>query len=337
MIQKAIAALVAGEDLTGSLAREVAREILDGQASPCQIAAFITALRIRKERVEHIVAFAEALREKAGRVRAPEGVVLDTCGTGGDGRATFNVSTAAAIIAAGAGACVAKHGNRAVSSACGSADVLAQLGVRIDADRSVMERCLGEIGLCFLFAPACHGAMKHAGAARKEVGIRSIFNMVGPLVNPAGATHQMIGVYAPELTETYAEVLRRLGSERVLAVHGSDGMDEITITGPTQVTELRDGKIETRTIQPSDFGVQTATPETIMAHSAEEAAQRMREVLSGQKGPCLDVALMNAGAALYVAGLADTMQDGFALAAETVASGKAAAKLQALVTFTNAA
>ena len=336
MIQNAIAILVGGEELTGAQAREVAQEILDGQATPCQIASFITALRIRKERVEHIVAFAEALREKAGRMRVPEGVILDTCGTGGDARGTFNVSTAAAVIAAAAGVRVAKHGNRAVSSACGSADVLAQLGVKIDADRAVTERCLSEIGLCFLFAPACHGAMKHAAAARREVGIRSIFNMVGPLVNPAGASHQLLGVYAPELTQTYAEVLRRLGSERALLVHGADGMDEITITGPTQVTELRDGEIKTRTVEPSDFGLKLAALGEIVAGSVEEATQRMREVLSGRKGPCLDVALMNAGAALYVAGRASSLPDGYALAAETVAGGKAAEKLQALVDLTNA-
>jgi anthranilate phosphoribosyltransferase len=335
MIQDAIAILVADEELTGEQAREVACEILEGEATPSQIAAFITALRIRGEGVEHIRAFAETLREKANRIDPPEGVVLDTCGTGGDAIGTFNFSTAAAIIAAGAGVTVAKHGNRAVSSACGSADVLTELGVKVDAPLEVVRRCLHEIGICFLFAPMCHAAMKHAVVPRREIGIRSIFNMVGPLSNPAGATHQLLGVYAPELTETFAKVLRELGSERALIVHGSDGVDEVTTTSVTQVTELRDGDVDTWTIEPHDFGLSPVNVEDLVVGSVEEAADQMRKVLSGVKGPCADMALVNAGAALYVAGLAGSIPEGYGLAHETVASGRALEKLEALIDLSN--
>lgn len=335
MIQDAIALLVADEEMTVETVREVAGEILSGQATSCQIAAFITALRIRGERAEHILAFAEALRARADHIRPPEGVVLDTCGTGGDAVGTFNFSTAAAIIAAGAGVCVAKHGNRAVSSTCGSADVLAQLGVNVNAPLPVVERCLREIGLCFLFAPAWHSAMRHAAAARREVGIRSIFNMIGPLSNPAGATHQLVGVYAPELTRTFAEVLRSLGSQRALVVHGSDGIDEVTITSPTQVTELRDGEIDTFTISPSDFGIAPASIEDLVVDSAKTAEEEMRKVLDGVPGPRLDMSLVNAGAALFVAGRAASIEDGYAMAREVVAEGKAREKLAALIDMSN--
>ncbi len=335
MIQDAIALLVGDEELPGDKTREVAAEILNGEATPCQVAAFITAMRIRGEEVDHILAFAETLREKADRIEPPEGIVLDTCGTGGDAMGTFNVSTTAAIIAAGAGVTVAKHGNRAVSSSCGSADVLAQLGVNINAPLDTVERCLHEIGLCFLFAPACHSAMKHAAEARRDVGIRSIFNMVGPLSNPAGATHQLIGVYAPELTETFAHVLKKLGSERALIVHGSDGVDEVTTTTVTQVTELRDGKIETWMLDHNDFGLDAVNLVDLLADGVEDAADQMRRILEGEKGPRSEMALVNAAAALYVAGRASSIPDAYGLAVETVAEGKAMEKLQALVDMTN--
>ncbi|NQU41913.1 anthranilate phosphoribosyltransferase [bacterium] len=335
MIQDAIAILVAGEDLTAQNARDVADEILNGDATACQIAAFITALRIRKESVEHIVAFASALRERAGRIKSPPGVILDTCGTGGDAYGTFNISTAAAIIAAAAGVQVAKHGNRAISSTCGSADVLAELGVNLDAPLEVVERCLSQVGLCFLFAPACHSAMRFAAVPRREVGIRSIFNMVGPLVNPANATHQLMGVYSAELTETFAEVLRQLGSERALVVHGGDGIDEVTLTSATQITELRDGKIETWTVTPGDLGLHAIDLNDILVGSVKEAAEKMREVLSGRKGPCAEMALVNAGAALYTAGTVASLRDGYLVAVETVASNRAMEKLEALVACSN--
>lgn len=337
MIKEAIALLVGNEDLPGDKAREVANEILEGEATPSQIAAFITALRIRKEKVEHIVAFAQALRQRASRITPPEGIVLDTCGTGGDAYGTFNVSTAAAIIASAAGVRVAKHGNRAVTSTCGSADVLSALGVNLDAPLEVAEKCLEEIGLCFLFAPACHSAMRHAVTPRREVGIRSIFNMVGPLVNPAGATHQLMGVYAPELTETFAEVFRELGTERALVVHGSDGIDEVTLTSVTQVTELVDGEIETWTVAPSEFGLKPIDLEDILVDSTEAAAQAMRDVLSGKEGPCADMALVNAGAALFVAGKAVGLVEGYHLAKECVAGGQAIEQLKKLAQATSAA
>ncbi|MFP4579908.1 MAG: anthranilate phosphoribosyltransferase, partial [Candidatus Sumerlaeia bacterium] len=334
MIQDAIDILVSNEDFETEQAAEVAREILNGEATPAQIAAFITALRIRGEKVEHIVAFARVLREKALRIQPPEGIVLDTCGTGGDSQGTFNVSTAAAIIAAAADVTVAKHGNRAVTSSCGSADVLKALGVDISCPPEIMEKALKEIGLCFLFAPSFHGAMKHAAVPRKEVGIRSIFNMVGPLVNPAGANRQIIGVYSAHLTETFAEVLRELGTERALVVHGSDGLDEITLSAVTQVTELRDGDIDTWTLDASDFGLDPIELQDILVESVEEAAETMRSVLKGEPGPCTATAYANAGAAIYLAGKANSIDDGYTIAQKATEAGKAEAKLQALIDMT---
>jgi anthranilate phosphoribosyltransferase len=336
MIKDAIAILVDDEELTGEQVREVAFEILGGEASSSQIAAFITALRIRGESVEHLAAFASAMREKAQHITPPAGIVLDTCGTGGDAMGTFNVSTTAALIASAGGVNVAKHGNRAVSSKCGSADVLAELGVKIDASLDVMQRCLHEIGFCFLFAPTYHTAMKHAVEPRREVGIRSIFNMIGPLSNPAGATHQLVGVYKPELTETFAEVLHKLGVVRALVVHGGDGLDELTITSATQVSELRDGRIHTWTVAPGDFDIEPAELGDLIVESVSDAAELMRNILNGETGPCADMALLNAGAALYVAGKTASIEEGYALARDVVASGKAIEKLEALVRMTNA-
>ena len=336
MIQEAIALLVADEEFTGEAAREVAQEILDGSATPCQIAAFITALRMRGETVDQICAFVEMLRARSIHISRPQGPVIDTCGTGGDYSGTFNVSTAAAIISAAAGAQVAKHGNRAMSSACGSADVLAKLGVNINASIEVSEQCLHKIGLTFLFAQAYHPAMKNAAIPRREVGIRNIFNMIGPLSNPADATCQLIGVYAPELTTIFAEVLRELGAERALIVHGDDGLDEITTTSVTQVTELRDGKIHTWTVSPNEFGIAPANIEDLVVDSIDHAAFEMRKVLRGEEGARTDMALLNAGAALYVADLAKNLQEGYDLAKETVHEGKATAKLEQLITMTNA-
>jgi anthranilate phosphoribosyltransferase len=334
MIQDAIEILVSDEEFGGEQAAEVAREILNGEATASQIAAFITALRIRGERVEHIVAFARVLREKALRIQPPAGVVLDTCGTGGDAQGTFNISTAAAIIASGAGVNVAKHGNRAVTSVSGSADVLSRLGVNISCPAAVMERALREIGLCFLFAPSFHGAMKHAAIPRREIGIRSIFNMVGPLVNPAGASHQIVGVYAPELTVIFAEALRELEVERALVVHGSDGLDEVTLTSVTQVTELNKGHIDTWTLTPSDFGLAPIELSDIVVESPEGAAETLMAILKGEGGPCAQMACVNAGAALYTAGAAASIQDGHAKAVEAVEEGKALAKLEALIRIT---
>ncbi|MCX7015222.1 MAG: anthranilate phosphoribosyltransferase [Candidatus Sumerlaeota bacterium] len=336
MIREAIHTLVSGGALTGEQAREVAIEILEGQATPAQIASFVTALRMRGETAEHIRAFASVMREKAARLTRPEGVVLDTCGTGGDGAGTFNISTATAFLAAGAGVVVAKHGNRAASSQCGSADVLEALGVKVDLGPEGAQRCLDEAGICFLFAPVHHAAMRHAAGPRQAIGIRTIFNLLGPLSNPAGATHQLIGVFDGSIAEIYAEALRGLGSERALIVHGDDGLDEFTTTSPTQVTELRDGRISTRRCQPSDFGLSTAKLEDLRGGDSARNRDILLAVLRGEAAtPKMEIALLNAGAALYLAGRAETIQDGIALARDVIGAGAAMAKLEALKECSN--
>lgn len=338
MIQEAIGKLVAGEPFTGDEAYRTAQEILSGGATACQIASFLTALRIRGERPEHVAAFVRAMREKATRIDPPKGVVLDTCGTGGDDIGTFNVSTTAMFIAAGAGIPLAKHGNRAMSSRCGSADVLAAAGVKIDCSPEVSQRCLHEIGVCFLFAPAYHAAMKHAVQPRREIGHRSIFNLAGPLSNPAGATHQLIGVYDRSLCEMFAEALRELGSRRALIVHGSDGLDEISTTEVTELTELAGGEIHTWAASPGEFGIeQPANLEDLLAgEDADANARIMMSILKGEEtGPKADIALVNAGAAIYVAGKADSIIEGTNFAREVIAAGKAFEKLEQLRDLSN--
>lgn len=339
MIREAIGKLVAGEDeLTGDQAHQVALEILSGEATPCQIASFLTALRLRGERVEHVVAFVRALRDRAARIAAPPGIVLDTCGTGGDDIGTFNVSTTAAFLAAGTGVRVAKHGNRAMSSRCGSADVLAALGVKIDCSHALAERCLREIGICFLFAPSYHSAMKHAVQPRREIGHRTIFNMAGPLANPAGATHQLIGVYDLALCRMFAEVLRELGSQRALVVHGSDGLDEISTAEVTELTELRNGEIHSWSATPSDFGLDAPAnlEDLLAAADAHGNAEILTAILKGEEsGPKAQIALVNAGAAIYVAGKAETIREGIEIARRAIASGAAHAKMEELRQMTN--
>ena len=338
MIKEAITRLVAGDDLTGEEAHKVALQILSGEATACQIASFLTALRIRGERVEHLEAFVRAMRAKAAHIETPGGVILDTCGTGGDGIGTFNVSTTAMFMAAAAGIRVAKHGNRAMSSRCGSADVLVAAGIRIDCSRAVSERCLREIGICFLFAPAFHSAMKHAVQPRREIGHRTIFNLAGPLSNPAGATHQLIGVYDVSLCRVFAEALRGLGTERALIVHGSDGLDEISTTAPTEMTELRDGEIRAWSATPADFGLEhPANIEDLLAtEDAQGDAETLVAILKGEEtGPKAEIALVNAGAAIYVAGKAESIREGIEIARRTVASGVAFEKLEQLRRMTN--
>ncbi len=338
MIKEAIAQLVAGSDLSGHEAHGVAIEILSGEATPCQIASFLTALCIRGHTAAHVLGFVQAMREKAVRIAAPDGVILDTCGTGGDDLGTFNISTTAMFLAAGAGVRVAKHGNRAMSSRCGSADVLTALGVKIDCSPALSERCLHEIGVCFLFAPLYHTAMKHAVQPRREIGHRTIFNLAGPLCNPAGATHQLIGVYDGSLGRMFAEALRALGCRRALIVHGADGLDEISITAPTELTELRGGEIRVWTATPRDLGVER-TASLADLRAAEDAAGNAAvtlAVLRGEEtGPRAEVALANAGAALYVAEQAETLREGIELARKALASGAALAKLEALRRMTN--
>ncbi len=336
MIQEAIQKLVSGQDIGGDGAREVMEQIMSGQATDAQIGAFLIALRLKGETVDEIAGCARVMREKATPVQTKRTDLVDTCGTGGDGSGTFNISTAVAFVAAGAGLGVAKHGNRAMSSQCGSADVLAELGVNIEVSPEKVGQCIDEAGIGFLFAPALHGAMKHAIGPRREIGTRTVFNVLGPLTNPAGAKCQLIGVYAPELTDKIAGVLGELGSQRAFVVHGSDGLDEITLTGPTRVSELRDGKVQTRDINPADFGLAVVDAAALKGGDAAANAQILRAVLDDQEGPALDIVLINAAAAIVAGGMAETLEEGLEKARTTVASGAARAALEKLIAVSNA-
>jgi len=337
VIQEAIAHLVEGRNLSRQDAAAAMEEIMSGQATDAQIAAFIVALRMKGETVEEIAGCAEVMRRKATRVAAPSPDALDTCGTGGDASHTFNISTAAALVAAGAGCCVAKHGNRSVSSASGSADVLAELGVNINVGVELVERCLREAGIGFLFAPGLHGAMKHAIGPRREMGVRTIFNILGPLTNPAGATRQLLGVYDPPLLETVASVLDALGSVRCLVVHGDDGLDELTTATTSRVCELKQGKLHTYTIAPEDFGLPRARLDDLRVSSPQESAEIIRRVLRGEGGPCRDIVALNAGAAIVAGGKADDLAEGIRLACEAIDSGEAARRLERLAAITSEA
>lgn len=332
-----------------SLSREEARaamtEVLTGQCTDAQIAALLVALHMKGETVEEIVGFAEAIRAAA----APLAVVgnstidvsdterdalVDTCGTGGDASGTFNISTATALVAAGAGVRVAKHGNRSVTSKCGSADVMEALGVNIALPPSRIAECLKEVGIAFLFAPAMHSAMKYVQPARRELRLRTVFNLLGPLTNPARASAQVVGVYSDDLVEKLAEALSMLGLRRALVVHGSDGLDEITITGPTRVAEVRDGQVRSYEVTPEEFALGRAPIDAIVGGDAAENARIIREVLGGKKSAQSDVVLLNAAAALVAAGKADHLHDAISLASQSIDSGSAAGKLRALVEFT---
>jgi anthranilate phosphoribosyltransferase len=336
MIQEAIQKLVSGQDIGGEGAREVMELIMSGQATDAQIGAFLIALRLKGETVDEIAGCARVMREKATPVKTKRTDLVDTCGTGGDGSGTFNISTAVAFVAAGAGLGVAKHGNRAMSSQCGSADVLAELGVNIEISPEKVGRCIDEAGIGFLFAPALHGAMKHAIGPRREIGTRTVFNVLGPLTNPAGAKCQLIGVYAPELTDKIAGVLGELGSQRAFVVHGSDGLDEITLTGSTRVSELRDGKVQTRDINPADFGLAVVDAAALKGGDAATNAQILRAVLDGKEGPALDIVLINAAAAIVAGGMAETLEEGLEKARTTVVDGAARAALEKLIAVSNA-
>lgn len=333
MLKEYIQKVVDGLSLTESEAAHAMEIIMSGQATPAQIGAFLTALRLKSETVEEITGFARTMRRFAVPLKGREEAV-DTCGTGGDGRHTFNISTAAAFVVAGAGVPVAKHGNRSVSSRAGSADVLEALGVRIDLPPAGVEACLQEVGIGFLFAPTFHQAMKHAIGPRREIGIRTVFNLLGPLTNPAGAHYQLVGVYAPYLTEMLAAVLSRLGCRRAFVVHGSDGLDEVTITGPTRVTKVENGTWETFEFSPQEVGIKPVPLAELIGGTAEDNAQIIRVVLKGRPGPARDVVLLNAAFALLAAGQVDSIQEGLELAAESIDSGAAAMKLEALVNFT---
>ncbi len=333
MIVDAIKQVIENKHLTMDEAEQVMDIIMSGEATPAQIASFITALRMKGETVDEISGFAKVMREKASRI-TPEVVdIVDTCGTGGDQLHTFNISTTAAFVVAGVGIPVAKHGNRSVSSKSGSADVLEALGIRIDLSPEEVKSCIEEIGIGFMFAPNFHGAMKHAIGPRREIGIRTVFNILGPLTNPASATAQVLGVYDPSLTEVLALVLGNLGVKHALVVHGYDGLDEISNTGESIISELKEGKVATYMITPADCGVARAAIGDLKGGSAEENAAITLDVLKGTKGPKRDVVLMNVAAALIAADKAESFIEGMAIAAESVDSGKALAKLEALRDF----
>ncbi len=335
MIREAIAKLVAGEDLSRDQAVGAMNAIMSGEATDAQIAAFTVALRLKGETIEEITGCAAVMREKATHIAAPSPDVLDTCGTGGDATGTFNISTAAALVAAAGGCCVAKHGNRSVSSSSGSADVLRELGVNIEADVATVERSLREAGIGFLFAPALHGAMKYAIGPRREMGIRTVFNILGPLTNPAGARRQLLGVYDASLLETMARVLANLGSVRCLIVHGDDGLDELTTTAASRVCELDGGEIRSYTSGPADRGLAPARLEDLRVGSVAESAEVIREVFAGKSGPHRDIVLLNAGAALMVGGRAEGLEAGIKQAAEVLDSGEVAKTLDRLIAVTN--
>ncbi|MCH7800647.1 MAG: anthranilate phosphoribosyltransferase [Chloroflexi bacterium] len=329
MIREAIDALVEGQSLTIDEAAAAMNEIMEGEATPAQFGAYVTALRLKGETVEEIAGMARVMREKALRV-VVSGVLVDTAGTGGDRSGSFNISTTAALVAAGAGAKVAKHGNRAMSGATGSADVLEALGVKIDLSPEGVQRCIEEVGFGFMFAQRYHPSMRFAAGPRREIGIRNVFNILGPLTNPAGAKRQVIGVADPAMARRIAEALGTLGSERALVVHGEDGMDEFTVTGPSRVWELKDGSVTEYQFTPDSVGLPTSDADALAATSADNSAEIVRSVLSGVSGPARDVTLMNAAAALMVAGKSDTMSGGVKLAAESIDSGAASQSLDAL-------
>ena len=335
MIQEAIQQLIGGSDLSREQARQVMNQIMSGEATDAQIGAFLIALRCKGESVAEIAGCAEVMREKATRIATSREPVIDTCGTGGDSSGTFNISTAVAFVAAGAGLCVAKHGNRAMSSQCGSADVLQALGVNIEAGPEKVGECLDQASIGFLFAPLLHSAMKHAIGPRREIGTRTVFNILGPLTNPAGARRQLIGVYDADLTEKLAGVLQTLGSERAFVVHGADGLDEITLTGPTRVTELKEGELATREVRPEDFGMESVGLEALKGGSVEENARILQDVLGGKAGPQQDVVVLNAAAAIVAGGLVADLKEGVERAREVIAAGRAQQALEDLKQVSN--
>jgi anthranilate phosphoribosyltransferase len=335
VIVAAISKLVEQQNLAEEEAAQAMRQIMEGGATPAQIAAFLVALRIKGETISEITGCARIMREKATHIRAPYPHVIDTCGTGGDGSQTFNISTTAAFVVAGAGIPVAKHGNRAMSSRCGSADLLQELGVAIELSPETAEKYLAEVGITFLFAPLFHSAMKYAIGPRREIGVRTIFNLIGPLTNPAGATHQLLGVYARELTEPLARALGNLGSTRAFVVHGADGLDEMTTTGDTYVAALDQGTVSSYTVHPEQFGLCRAPREALAGGDAQQNAAITLAILNGQEGAHRDVVLLNAAAALVVAGAASDLQAALQLAAQSIDSGAALEKLRRLQRFTS--
>jgi anthranilate phosphoribosyltransferase len=334
MIKEAIHMLVSNINLSEKEMAECMREIMEGKATDAQIGAFLSALRMKGETVEEITGAAKIMREKATIIRAPEGV-LDTCGTGGDMSHTFNISTTVAFVVAGTGLPVAKHGNRSVSSRSGSADVLEALGVKIDLPPGKVEQCLFDTGFGFLFAPLFHPAMKYAIGPRREMGIRTIFNILGPLTNPAGAKRQILGVFADRLTETLAKVLGNLGAVHAMVVHGEDGLDEVSVTDKTKVSRLKDSEIDNFSIAPEDFGIWRTTIDNIRGGSKEDNAAITLSILKGEKGPKRDIVLMNSAVALVVGGKTEDFKAAFSIAADSIDSGMALKKLQEVKRVSN--
>lgn len=322
-----------GEDLSVSEMRDAMTSIMEGRVTDAQIAAFLIGLRLKGETVDEIVGAAAVMREKAKRIRPDCKVLLDTCGTGGDRKGTFNISTVTAIVAAGAGIAVAKHGNYSVSSQCGSADLLEAFGVNIRLSRADMEKSLNEGHIAFLFAPLLHEAMKFAIGPRREIGVRTLFNLLGPLTNPAGARFQLLGVYDPDLTEPIARVLSRLGAEAAWVVHGEDGTDEVTLTGKTTVAELRAGKVEMRTIEPHDFDLSPVPFDSIVGGDPQKNVDIAHGILKGQPGPARDTVLANTAAALYLCGKAGSLPEGVYQASQSIDTGAAMEQLKFLQSF----
>jgi len=333
VIQRAIARLLDGHNLTRAEAREVMGSIMSGEATPAQISGFLVALRAKGETANEIAGCAEAMRAHVLAVRPKRDDLVDTAGTGGDNAHTLNISTAAALLASAAGAAVAKHGNRAVSSQSGSADVLEALGFDLELEPARIERSIDELGFGFLFAPAHHPAMKHAASVRRELATRTVFNVLGPLTNPAGARAQVVGVFSSELVRTLAEVLVQLGARRAFVVHGADGIDELSPAGPNLVCEVADGSIRERTIDPADFGIERCAPAALRGGSPEANAERIRAVFAGEEGGARDAILLNAAGAIAAAGHADDLREGLEAARDAIDSGSAARRLEELVAF----
>jgi anthranilate phosphoribosyltransferase len=335
MIDVAIKTLTERRDLLAEEAHAAMMQVMTGEASAAQIAGFLIALRMKGETVEEITGCARAMRAHVTPAVPRHDTLVDTAGTGGDGAHTFNISTSAALVAAAGGAYVAKHGNRAVSSRSGSADVLEALGVRIDLAPADVADCIDEVGFGFMFAQAHHPAMRHAGPVRRELGVRTVFNLLGPLTNPAGARRQVVGVYAPDLVEPIARALAGLGCEHALVAHGAGGLDELTPTGENLVAEVRDGEVTTSSVDPREFGAGPGTPEDLGGGDARDNAAIIRTVFDGEAGPRRDAVILNGGAALYVAGVADSLEAGVYAARDAIDDGRAAATLDRLIAFTN--
>jgi anthranilate phosphoribosyltransferase len=334
MFKANLSKIIQKQNLNEEQMSQMITDIFSGNITDAQIGAMMAALATKGETFEELAGAARAMRRKALRIQTSAATVVDTCGTGGDGAHTFNISTTTAFVVAGCGVTVAKHGNRSVSSQCGSADLLEALGVKLDTDPEIVEEAVQDIGIGFLFAPMYHSAMKYAAKARKEVGLRSIFNMLGPLTNPAGANCQLLGVYAPELTEMFAHALHLLGAKRSLVVHGHDGLDEISVCAPTRVSELKDGLIRTYDIYPETFFGQLANPQDLLGGDPEANAHLTRSILNGERGPKRDVVLINTAAALMAADQAKDFKEGIQRAETAIDEGAATQKMEALIDFT---